>query len=147
MSGIVCAIRGGPDSQATIETAITLAQETRLSLYFVYVVNLDFMSYTTSSRVQTISKEMHQMGEFILLQAQSTASGKGINAQGVVRHGQVGEEIIAQCHEVGADYVVLGQPRVQQEESVFTHELLKEFVKETEAQTGAQVVLTTRSDQ
>jgi nucleotide-binding universal stress UspA family protein len=147
MSGIVCAIRGGSDSQATVERAVTLARETRLPLYFLYVVNLDFMSHTSSSRVQTISKEMHEMGEFILLEAQTAASRQGIDAQRVVRHGQVGEEIIAQCHEVGADYVVLGRPRVQQEASVFTHELLEEFIKRTEAQTGARVVLTPRSEQ
>ena len=39
MSGIVCAIRGGPDSQPTIRRAISLAKETNLSLYFLYVIN------------------------------------------------------------------------------------------------------------
>jgi nucleotide-binding universal stress UspA family protein len=147
MGGIVCAVRGGPASQATIDQAITLAKETRLPLYFLYVVNLDFLSHTTSSRVHTISEQMHQMGEFILLVAQDTADRQGISAEGVVRHGNVGEEIIQICHELRADYLVLGRPKVQREESVFTHDLLQQFISRTEEQTGAKVVLPGGSDQ
>jgi nucleotide-binding universal stress UspA family protein len=141
MGGIVCAIRGGPDSQATIATAIALAQRTHLSLHFLYVVNLDFLSYTSSSRVHTIRKEMWQMGEFILLTAQAAASAQGITAEGLVRDGDVGEEIITLCHELAANYLVLGRPQVHQEESLFTHELMEQFVRQTEEQTGAKVVL------
>ena len=50
MPGIVCAVRGGPASQPTIEKAIALALETGLPLCFLYVVNLDFLSQTPTSR-------------------------------------------------------------------------------------------------
>lgn len=146
MSGIVCAIRGGPDSQSTIARAIALAQEADLPLYFLYVVNLDFLSHTSSSRIHTISQEMHQMGEFILLTAESSAAAQGVTAQGVVRHGNVEKEIIGLCHELAADYLVLGRPRVQHEESVFTQDLLQQFIEQTEEQTGAKVVLSDRDD-
>jgi nucleotide-binding universal stress UspA family protein len=141
MSGIVCAIRGGPHSQATISRAIRLAQETDLVLHFLYVVNLDFLTYTTSSRVRTISEEMRQMGEFILLAAQSSALADGVTAETLVRQGDVGEEIVKLCRELAADYLVMGQPQIQQEESLFTQERLQAFVAETEEQTGAQVIL------
>ena len=141
MPGIVCAVRGGPASQPTIAQAITLTQETGLPLYFLYVVNLDFLAQTPTSRVHTISQEMHQMGEFILLMAQETAARQGISAEGVVRHGSVGEELIGLCHELEADYLVLGKPKVEREDAVFTQELLREFVARTEEQTGAKVVL------
>jgi len=141
MSGIVCAVRGGPDSRDTIARAIAQAQATGLPLYFLYVVNLDFLSHTSSSRVHTISQEMHQMGEFILLAAQAKAEAQGVQAEGVVRHGNVGEEIVKLCHELNVDYLVLGRPKVQEEESVFTQELLRKFIEDTEEQTGAQVLL------
>jgi nucleotide-binding universal stress UspA family protein len=140
MPGIVCAVRGGPASQPTIARAIGLAKETGLPLYFLYVVNLDFLSQTPTSRVHTISKEMHQMGEFILLMTQETATRQGISAEGVVRHGSVGEELIGLCHELQASYLVLGKPKVEQEDTVFTQELLHQFVAQTEEQTGAKVV-------
>ena len=141
MSGIVCAVRGGPNSQPTIERAIGLAKETGLPLYFLYVINLDFLDATASSRTQTISKEMAQMGEFILLLAQTKAEAQGVTAQGAIRHGQVTEEIAAQCHVISADYLVIGQPRFEQEDNVFTAARHAAFIEHIEAQTGATVVL------
>jgi nucleotide-binding universal stress UspA family protein len=147
MPGIVCAVRGGPASQPTISRAIGLAQETGQLLHFLYVVNLDFLTHTTSSRVHTISEQMSQMGEFILLMAQDAAARQGVKALGLIRHGNVGEEIIKLCHELAADYVVLGKPKVEQEDTVFTHDLLRQFIEQTEEQTGAQVILPEGSDE
>lgn len=142
MSGIVCAIRGGPASQPTIQKAISLAGETRLPLYFLYVVNLDFLSHTASSRVRTISQELHQMGDFILLTAKDRAQAQGIPAQGLVRHGTVMEEIIGVCREIEADFVILGQPLGQEgEEDIFTHERITNFSERIETESGASVVL------
>jgi len=80
MSGIVCAIRGGPASRPTIDRSIQLATETGLPLYFLYVVNLKFLAHTSSSRTHVISKELNEMGEFILLMAQTEAEKKGITS-------------------------------------------------------------------
>lgn len=140
MPGIACAIRGGPASQPTITRAIDLDKETGLPLHFLYVVNLDFLSQTATSRVHTISEEMAEMGKFILLMAQETAARQGISATGVVRHGNIAEEVIGLCHELEADYLVLGKPRAEREDTVFTHEMLQQFVARTEEQTGARVV-------
>jgi nucleotide-binding universal stress UspA family protein len=138
----VCAIRGGPASRITIDKAVELASETDLPLYFFYVVNLDFLSHTASSRVRTIGREMRQMGDFILLAAQERASALGINAQSVVRQGTVGEEIIAMCQEIGADYIVMGQPQEQEdEEDVFTQEIILEFSQRIQAESGARVII------
>jgi nucleotide-binding universal stress UspA family protein len=141
MSGIVCAIRGGPASQPTIARAIRLAEETRLPLYFLYVVNLDFLSYTNSSRVQIISQEMRQMGEFILLAAQSNAASAGVDAEGIVRQGKVEEEIIALCHEVEAEYLVVGRPHAKGEENAFDGDAMDAFVRRIEEQANARVIL------
>lgn len=140
MPGIVCAIRGGPASQITMDKAINLASTTGLPLFFLYVVNLDFLSHTASSRVQTISRELHQMGDFILLAAKERANALDIAAQSVIRKGSVGEEIIAICREVDADYVVLGQPLGEDEQDVFTQERILEFSQRIETESGAQVL-------
>jgi nucleotide-binding universal stress UspA family protein len=141
MSGIVCAIRGGPDSQPTIDKSISIAIETGQTIYFLYVVNLDFLSHTATSRVQVAAKEMHQMGEFILLTAQAQAMDQGVTAECIVRHGQVREEIIGLCREVEADYVTLGRPRGQEEADVFTHDRLKQFTEFIETESGAKAIL------
>ena len=146
MSGIVCAVRGGPSSRHTIDRAVALAQETGLSLHFLYIVNLDFLTHTVTSRVRTISEQMHQMGESILLTAQARAAAQGVTAHTVVRQGEVGEEISAFCHELGADYLVLGRPAGADEADVFTHDRLAQFRERIEEETGARVILSERSD-
>lgn len=145
MSGIVCAVRGGPQSKPTINKSIELAKLTDLTVHFLYVVDLDFLSHSSSSRVATITSEMDQMGEFILLVAQEKAESLDIVADGTVRHGKVREEIISYCREIQADYVILGQPHTRREENVFTRDLLHEFIERLEEESGAKVVLASRS--
>jgi nucleotide-binding universal stress UspA family protein len=147
MSGIVCAVRGGPESKPTINKSIELAKLNDLTVHFLYVVDLDFLSHSSSSRVATITSEMEQMGEFILLVAREKAESQDIAAEGTVRHGEVREEIISYCREVQADYVILGQPQTRREENVFTRDLLQEFIERVEQESGAKVVLASRNDE
>ncbi|HEY62011.1 MAG: universal stress protein [Anaerolineales bacterium] len=142
MSGIVCAIRGGPSSQSTIEKAIELALEYSLPIYFVYVVNLDFMAHSSSSRVHMISQELEHLGEFILLNAKSKAEKMGVAAEGIIRHGEVGNEIIEVSREYDANFVILGQPRRKGEEDFFSDKRLKVFASNIEEKTNAKAVLT-----
>ena len=146
MAGIVSAIRGGPDSQANIETGLKLARGTGLTLYFLYVVNLDFMIHTESSRIHIISEEMREMGDFILLEAQNLAEENGVASEGIVRQGKVGEEILKLCKEIEADYVTLGRPRGEIESDFFTHSALGELGDRIEAETDAQVVYVRKAD-
>jgi nucleotide-binding universal stress UspA family protein len=141
MSGIVCAIRGGPASQPTIHKAIALAEETEQKIYFLYVVNLDFLERTTSSRTHTISRELRQMGNFILLTAQDQANSRGMSADGVIREGNIGEEIIRFCREIQADYIVLGRPKGEHEHNEFTRDRLNLFAQLIEDSSGAKAVL------
>lgn len=141
MRGIVCAIRGGPSSQPTIDRAVALAVETGLTLHLLYVVNLDFLTHTVTSRVHTISEEMRQMGESILLTAQARAAAQGIAAQTVVRQGKVVEEISKLCHELNARYLVLGMPGAEDEGNIFTQAQLAQFRDRIEEETGASVIL------
>jgi nucleotide-binding universal stress UspA family protein len=105
------------------------------------VVNLDFLIPTITSRVRTISEQMRQMGESILLAAQAQATAQGVMAQTAVRHGVVGEEISKFSHELGVDYLVLGRPGGGDEENVFTQGRLAQFRERVEKETGASVIL------
>lgn len=127
MAGITCAIRGGPSSQPTIATSIQLAIDTDETIHFLYVVNLDFLTHSTSSKTNHISQEMREMGEFILLSAQEQASKMGVTSEGVIRDGQVMDEIIAYCAEIDPTYVVLGRPQEEQEDNLLTSDRLQAF--------------------
>lgn len=141
MSGIVCAIRGGPLSQSTIDTSIQLAKDTGETIYFLYVVNLDFLTHSSSSRTETISKEMREMGEFILLDAQDHAQKEGVTAEGFIRDGLVIDQIIAFCEEVQPSYIVLGQPEGARENNLLTRERLDKVVDRIKEVSDAEVVV------
>ncbi len=141
MAGIVCAIRGGPLSKSTIEKSIELARESGETIYFLYVVNLDFLTHSSSSRTEHISLEMREMGEFILLDAQEKAQKQGVNAEGIIRDGIVIEEIIAYCAEKQPDYIVLGRPETERENNLLTRERLDEVISRINEVTDAEVVI------
>jgi nucleotide-binding universal stress UspA family protein len=141
MPGIICAIRGGPSSQPTIERAIALAKETKAPLRFLYVVNLEFLARSESSRTRSITRDLEHLGEFILLTAKESAQAKGIQAEGIVRHGDVPREIIALAKELEADEVILGRPSGEHENDAFTMQHLEALAARIEEESGAHVIL------
>lgn len=141
MPGIVCAIRGGPASQATIEKSIELAQESGQAIYFLYVVNLDFLSRSTSSKTERIHRDIKEMGEFILLDAREKAHQQGAQAEMVIKDGQVGEQIIDLTQELDAQYIVLGKPVHDNENNLFSRKKYQDFVDHLSQETQADVIL------
>ena len=146
MPGILCAIRGGPSSQPTINKSIQLAQETGEVIQFLYVVNLDFLAHSSSSKTNHISQEISEMGEFILLSAQEQAGNNNVESEGVIREGQVVEEIIRYCEEQDPLYVVLGRPEEESEENLLSLERLQTYADRIKEVCNAQVVFSSEKD-
>ena len=140
MPGILCAIRGGPSSQPTISKSIQLAQTTGETIYFLYVVNLDFLTHSSSSKTNHIAQEISEMGEFILLSAQEQATKNGVDSEGVIRDGRVVEEIISYCEEQAPLYVVLGRPEEEGENNLLSLERLQQFADRIKEVCQAEVV-------
>ncbi|MCJ7715160.1 MAG: universal stress protein [Anaerolineales bacterium] len=141
MPGIICAIRGGPSSQPTITTSIELAQETGETIHFLYVVNLDFLTHSSSSKTNHISQEIKEMGEFILLGAQEQASENNVSSKGVTRKGRVVDEIISYCKEQDPSHVVLGRPQEKQENNLLSNDRLQIFADRITEVCSASVIL------
>lgn len=146
MSGIICAIRGGPSSQPTVHQAIETARQYNISIYFLYVVNLDFLEHSGQARLQVIKEEMQSMGETICMKAQIEAKRAGVESDIIVREGKVTEEIISASHEVDAQYVILGRPEGEDEKNVFSQERLSNFVELLEKETGAKVIFSKKAN-
>ena len=140
MGVILCAIRGGPECQPAIAQAITLAQETGLPVHFLYVVNRGLLSSANSAPARTISGQIRQMGRSVLRTALAWASTEDVTAQGVIRQGNVGDEIAGLCRDLEADYLVIGRPQPHEEGNVFSETLLPEFIQQIENETGAEVI-------
>jgi nucleotide-binding universal stress UspA family protein len=140
MAGILCAIRGGPASQSTIEASINLAKETGETIYFLYVINLDFLTHTTSSRTDRIYEDMRSMGEFILIDAQDKAHRLGAKAETVIADGNVIKQIIAVAADKDASYVVLGTPSSENENNLFVRNKSQAVADRIRSETRAEVV-------
>ncbi|MBC7260257.1 MAG: universal stress protein, partial [Chloroflexi bacterium] len=140
-----CAIRGGPESQASIQRAIRLARETSEPLHFVYVVNLEFLTLTNIGQAHLVAEELRQMGEFILLMAQSKAEAQGVPAQIEIRQGDVLEQVFALCQELDASYVVLGRSKGHGDAISTDH--LERFTGRIGLYTKAKVVLADPADE
>ena len=141
MGNIICAVRGGPASQSTIEHAVGMARRETLSIIFLYVVNLDFLARTMTSRVSVIKEDMRQMGELILMMAADVASAQEVDAQTVIREGDVIEQIMALCGELDADYVVVGKPMVREGMSVFDDEEIQALSTNLKRSCRAELVV------
>ena len=141
MAGIVCAVRGGPGSNPTIQRALALGREQNLPVYFLYVVNLDFLAHTSSKRLKTAKEEMRRLGEFILLKAQKQADESGVKAESITREGKVREEILQLCKEKQADFTILGHQSSDLENNVFSQQQFQQFIQRLEKETGVKVVI------
>jgi hypothetical protein len=138
MSGILCAVRGGLESRATITQAIDLARTTGLPVQFVYVLNEDLVPGTGSERARAIANQVRQMGQSVLLAAQAMAYSQGVLARGAARQGNVEDEIASACRELGAEYLVLNPPREGKDGC--SSPISQEFAKRIGKQAGTVLV-------
>jgi nucleotide-binding universal stress UspA family protein len=110
MGKILCATRGGEQSYRTQDAAIALAKERGDTLLFLYVVDLRFLNTVAGVGVIDMNHEMVQMGEFLVLMAKERAAEQGVEAETMVREGNVEEEVINVACEQDVSLVLLGEP-------------------------------------
>jgi nucleotide-binding universal stress UspA family protein len=108
-------------------------------LVFLYVVDLDFLNKTERAvRPDVVAEEMRHLGEFLLSMAQERARDQGVDAQYILREGDVATEIKAAAVEEGATVVVLGHAAPDDPTRAFAPEGLLRFAQEIENETGIE---------
>ena len=139
MAKILCATRGGAASYRAQDGVIRLAADRRDELLFLYVVNIGFLDKTARAvRPDIVEAEMERLGEFLLEMARERAAKQGIQANLILRHGELTEELATAASEYQVDTIVLGKPA---EGSVYSLEELESFATGLEAKTGKQVLI------
>jgi len=139
MGRILCATRGGPDSQRTQQSAIALAKERGDELVFLYVADSSFLDNIAAAVVVDVDAELEQMGRFQLLMAQEQAAEQGVAAEIAIRHGHLRPSLEQAARELAATLIVLGRP--QKGTAVFDEADLQEFARTLAAGTAAEVVM------
>ena len=139
MGRILCATRGGEGSYQTQDAAIALAGERGDELLFLYVVDTSFLNQTAAPLVVDVEARLEKMGRFQLAMARERAAVQGIEAEALVRRGQLRTELAAVAREMEVDLIVLGHPMNQG--AVFDEAALQALATSLEEETGVRVLV------
>ena len=134
MAKILCAIRGGEESQRLQDIAIQRAKERGEQIVFLYVVNTEFLDTASASLRESVTLEMEKLGDFLLLMAQERAKKEGVVAEPLLQHGYLQPEIKAAASQP----VLLGVPG---ERGNFSMESLQATAKEIEDEYKVEVLI------
>jgi nucleotide-binding universal stress UspA family protein len=131
---IVCAVRGSPQSRATVTHAIDLALESNARLTFLYVADAEFQAKAAiGSPLSVIYQELTQMAEFSMLILCDRAQRRGVEQVGyLIREGNVRKQLLEFAAETRADVFVMGWPMHGPVRPIFSPEEFASFAAELE---------------
>jgi len=132
---ILCATRGGEESQRTQEAAIELAKAAGDKLVFLFIFDMEFMKHANyAMRSEVVEEELEQMARFLMTMAVERAEQQGIPARFLIREGSFATELAAAAIEEKATLVVLGYPGEEGNKFALSH--LRELADRLQADTG-----------
>ncbi len=131
---IVCAVRGSPQSRATVTRAIDLALEHDARLTFFYAVDVEFLSRTTvRGPLSVVYRELTDMSQFAMLILKDRAERRGVaQVEFIIREGDVRMQLLDLVREVQPDLLVLGWPLRGAGRPRFRPDEVRAFVAELE---------------
>jgi len=139
---ILCATRGGKDSQHTHRQAIKLARARNAELVFLYVFDRLVLQKFATPIVINVEEQVKHMLAYLQTTAQEQAEDAGVPARVVVRTGNLLDQLKALSEEQRVSLIVLGSPAG--ESSLFKLEALRAFQAEVEQETGVPVRILSR---
>jgi len=133
---IICAVRAGPESRATVTRAIDLSLENEARLTFLHVMDAEFLQYATVGPLSIIYRELVEMGKFSMLILCDRAQRRGVSqVDYIIREGNIRKQLLRFAIETKADLLVVGSPTRSPGNNVFRPNELQNFVSEL-AQAG-----------
>jgi nucleotide-binding universal stress UspA family protein len=131
---IVCAVRGSPQSRATVTRAIDLALEHDARLTFFFTVDVEFLARTTvRGPLSIVYRELIEMSEFTMLILKDRAERRGVaRVDSIIREDDVRAQLVRLIREERPDVLVLGWPLRGAGRPRFKPEEFKAFVAELE---------------
>ncbi len=123
---IICAVRGGPESRATVTRAIDLALETGARLTYFHVLDAEFLEHATVGPLSVVYLELVEMGTFAMLILVDRAQRRGVeNVDYIVREGNIRRQLSEFAVETEAE--VMGRPTRSPGSNVFGFDEIDAF--------------------
>ena len=140
LTHILCPVRGGPQSAKTVDRAIERALESSADLSFLYIVDVDFLSYATVARVRLMVEELIETGRFTLTILSEKARNRGVEqVHSIIREGSIRQVIREVATEVGATLIVIGRPSRGRVANIFSSDNFEPFIRSLEDALSIQV--------
>jgi nucleotide-binding universal stress UspA family protein len=131
IQNIICAVRGGPESQDTADSAIELAVETHAKLTFFHVVDPGCLDCGDIARSSAAFRQFLEKAESTLRTLQRRARQRGVaHTDAVLREGDIRQELRRLAAETDALLMFLGHPRPGSDRSVFGQDEFHQFLAE-----------------
>jgi nucleotide-binding universal stress UspA family protein len=128
---VVCAIRGGSESQETVTSAIDLALKDETTLTFFHVVDFGCIDCGDIARSSAAYREYMEEVESMMRAFCQQAQQRGVSkVDYVVREGETRQELRQLAAETDAEVLVLGHPRSGSGGSIFTEDEFHRFLAE-----------------
>ncbi len=138
---IICAVRGGPESRATVTKAIDLALTHGARLTFLHILDAGFLEYATIGPLSVVYSELNEMGTFMMLILCDRAERRGVErVDYVLPEGDIMQGLIRYANETKAEMMVMGRPTRSPSRNVFKLDAFDEFVDALEEEGGLTIV-------
>ena len=145
---IICAVRGGPESRATVSHAIDLALQYTAHLTFLHVLDAEFLEYATVGPLSLIYNELVEMGTFAMLILCDRAQRRGVEqVDYIVREGNIRKQLYQFALETRAQVMVMGKPTRSPGKNVFKPDDFAAFVADLAADGNIQILQVTPTPQ
>lgn len=130
---IICAVRGGAESRATVTRAIELALENSSRLTFLHVMDAEFLQHATVGPLSVVYNELVEMGTFAMIILRDRAQRRGVTeVDYIVREGNIRKQLLQFAVETQAEVLVMGYPTRSPGRNVFAADELDAFMLELE---------------
>jgi nucleotide-binding universal stress UspA family protein len=146
---IICAVRGIPESRATITHAIDLAVKHNAKLTFFLVIEAEFFGSATPtmSSLSTLYRQLEAMSQFAMLILVDRAERRGVEQVDFeIRKGNIPREIRKFALTSEAEVLVIGRPVSPARRAVFKAVKFDEFIAELEREAHLKIIPVTRPD-
>ena len=145
MNEIVCATRGGEGSRAVQLAAINQAKETGNPLVFLYVVSPGSINDVNPALESAVREELVWLGKALLYVAKKRALDAGLEAETIIRVGDILDAICSYLSTNKVSNLLLGAPRGSTSQ-LFGDDPVERFAKDIHRKTGVEVEIVRPED-
>ena len=139
---IICAIRGGPESRATVTRAIELTLATGAHLTFFHIMDAEFLQHATIGPLSVVYDELKEMGTFTMLILCDRARRRGVaDVDFIVREGNIRKHLRQLAIETRAQVLVMGSPTRSPPRNVFQFGEIDQFAAQLADEGDVHVIV------